>query len=280
MKFRTLDIIHAQGITAAFIGKFLKKIFRKKLIVNIHSVYDQKILSSVQVRFVSWILNGADHVFVLSKAIWAQHVNYFKILPERISRFRYWLDLSIFHPIASGQKPIASWQGKFVVLFVGRLLSIKGVDLLFEMVEKLPSDIYIAMVGEGSRRAELEHKSKAFSQVMFVGPVRNQDLPAYLWSADLLIMPSLYKEGYGRVNMEAQACGLPILASNRGGIGEVVQEGGILVEPTVQNFIEKVLELKNNPQKLADLRQKAIRFAEANFSEKNIEVFENYYNQL
>jgi glycosyltransferase involved in cell wall biosynthesis len=121
-----------------------------------------------------------------------------------------------------------------VVLFVGRLMPAKGVDVLLEALNQLPSSAKFKMlvVGPGPLRAALEQQvpERLRAQVSFLGA--RSDVPTLLAAADLLVLPSRW-EGLPVILLEAMAARLPILATRVGGIPEVLEHGvsGWLVPP-------------------------------------------------
>lgn len=105
-----------------------------------------------------------------------------------------------------------------VVLFVGRLINKKGVDILLEafarVVQNVPSQLLIA--GDGPERTKLEEQAarlRVNDRVHFVGFQQPKDLPRFYCAADLFVLPSR-TEPWGVVVMEALASGLPVVVSN------------------------------------------------------------------
>jgi glycogen(starch) synthase len=140
--------------------------------------------------------------------------------------------------------------GRPRVLFVGRLARQKGVGTLVAATALLEDpDAQILLVGDGPERNSLERQARrlgAADRVHFLGCFAHDRLPAALAHADLLVLPSLYEE-LGTVLLEAMYVGLPIVASNTGGIPDVVEDGvsGLLVEPgdpkTLARTIDRIL---------------------------------------
>lgn len=120
--------------------------------------------------------------------------------------------------------------------FVGRLEPVKGPDIFIDAARFVASripDVRFLLIGDGSLRARLEEKARAWgleSRVFFMG--WQEDVSGYLDELDILVMPSR-NEGVGRSALEEQAAGVPVVASRVGGIPEVVRdnETGILFSP-------------------------------------------------
>lgn len=124
---------------------------------------------------------------------------------------------------------------KFILLFVGLLVPVKGLEVLLEAV-KLVGDarLLCVLVGEGSQREELKKKGVdegISEQLVFAGRSPSQEIPLWMNGADLLVLPS-YSEGRPNVVLEAQACGLPVIATRVGGTPELIQDenNGLLIE--------------------------------------------------
>jgi rhamnosyl/mannosyltransferase len=122
------------------------------------------------------------------------------------------------------------------VLFVGRFVYYKGVQLLIEAMAKCPGTL--VLIGEGPLEAELRQRTVALGlqdRVLFVGPVSDDELPAYYRASDVFVLPSVAKtEAFGVVQVEAMAAGLPVVSTNLPtGVPWVNQDGltGLVVEP-------------------------------------------------
>jgi glycosyltransferase involved in cell wall biosynthesis len=126
--------------------------------------------------------------------------------------------------------------GSQIVGVVARLEPEKGHPTLLEawprVLQQVP-DAYLLIVGEGSRRAELEglaRRLRIAHRVVFTG--QREDVPAVTAALDVAVLPS-YREAQGRAILEAMALSRPVVASNVGGIPEVIEDGvtGLLVPP-------------------------------------------------
>lgn len=119
------------------------------------------------------------------------------------------------------------------VVFVGRLHPQKQVQTLIRAARLLATqDAHVVVVGDGPDRQRLEALAAASSRVHLTGFVPHDRVPAVLGHADVFVLPSRYEE-LGSVLLEAMHAGLPIVASDTGGIPDVVTDGasGLLVPP-------------------------------------------------
>ena len=127
-----------------------------------------------------------------------------------------------------------------IILFLGGLSPHKGPDVLLKAMPKIIKEVpdaKLVLVGSGGMREELEGLCKKIGvkkYVKFAGFVGDTFKKAlYYRSADVFTLPSTMLEIFGIVNLEAMACGVPIVASKIGGVPDVVKDGenGLLVQP-------------------------------------------------
>ena len=128
-------------------------------------------------------------------------------------------------------------NGKFKILFVGRHIERKGICYLIDSAKFLPADKFeIRIVGVGDLTEKLKQQAAKYPHVIFTGKLSPEDLANEYRTANVFVLPAIVDhkgdtEGLGVVLIEAMELGLPIVASNVGGIPDVVVDGesGILV---------------------------------------------------
>ena len=273
-----IDIIHAQGLNAGAIGVLLKKIFKKRLLISLHAVYstidDKFRLTSLMTQM---ILNSADVALGMSKAVNNQF-NQIGIKKINLKEYKYWIDLKHFKPMdLKKSRNKIGVDDRFTVLFVGRLIPIKGIKLLVEIALEL-EHIQFLFIGTGPLEPFLKNTSKHNLNIKFLGQVQNLDLPAYYNSADIFCIPSQYEEGLGRVAMESVACGTPVVGSNRGGISEALDKTvSILMEPTSEKLKNAIKMLQTNKGQLEALKTGCRDYAIMNYSKENLDLITRHY---
>ena len=145
--------------------------------------------------------------------------------------------------------PDENFKNKKIILFVGRLLALKGIELLLEAIPKIlkkhPSEnLLFVFVGPGDRVRYLKLvKSLGIeSSCFFTGPTSREMVICLMRKALLLVAPSFVENSPYTV-LEAMACGLPVVATNVGGVGEIVRDGynGKLLEVNSSKSIEMAI---------------------------------------
>jgi glycosyltransferase involved in cell wall biosynthesis len=174
-----------------------------------------------------------------------------------------------------------------VIVSVGRFVRYKGYDSLLEaarLVHAARPEVHWALVGDGELRGSLEAQSRAYrleTRVHFLG--WRQDVPDILAQADLFVLPSL-GEHFGRVLIEAMAMGKAVVATDAGGVPEIVIHGetGLLVPPgDPRAFAGATLNLLEDPRRAALLGIAGRRRAESTFGlPAHVEAVERLYAEL
>jgi len=274
---KKIDVIHAQGLNAGAIGVILKLIFKKRLIISLHAIYTNIGSHGLIASLIRIILNSAHVTLGISNAVNGQF-NQTSIKVSNLKKYRYWVDLKHFKPmnLKESRKKIGV-DDRFTVLFVGRLIPIKGIKLLVEIAHEL-DQIQFLFIGAGPLESFLKNTSKQNSNIQFLGQIQNYDLPAYYNSADIFCIPSQSEEGLGRVVMESVACGIPVVGSNRGGISEALNKTiSILLEPTHDNLKNAIKMLHLDNKQLKALKMNCRNYATMNYSEQNLDLITKHY---
>lgn len=152
-----------------------------------------------------------------------------------------YVDLDIFKPLGLGKK--------YDLIFIGRLVKNKGVNLFLEAVKILNCKAVI--VGDGPLKEKLKIKIKKLKlkdKVILYGWAKDQaEVAKLLNQSKILIMPS-YNEGGPRVIIEAMACGLPILATSVGIVADIIKDAqfGQIIKWDSKDIAEKVNQLLTN----------------------------------
>lgn len=266
---KSIDVIQAHGFIAALIAVILGKAFNKRVVVNTHVGF--KLKNGITTEIIKWTLFNCDKVLVLTTGIKIDLIA-LGIPENKIDVYHYWVDQKKFN-IQKNSKGNLGWENKFVVLFVGRLVEVKGVRVIFNLAKKL-NNLTFAIAGSGPLSQEIDRESKKYSNILFLGKINNQDLPLYYNGADLLLIPSKiieqeYEEGIPRVMIEALSCGLPIIATKSGGIPDIhSNEVGLLANDNPKCIAGAIKKMIGKRYKRRDIRNLTLRL----YSIKNAEI--------
>lgn len=171
---------------------------------------------------------------------------------------------------------------------VSRLEHIKGMDLVvpaFAKVYEKNKNIRLLVVGDGSLRHQMEEdasRSHLCKIIEFAGMQQQRDLQSYYDKIDVLLMPSR-SEGFGLTAIEGMARGCVLVASNTGGLPEVVREGyvGLLHQPeSVDDLANKICSLIENPKLLEQMRSHLSDYVHQFTFERYADLFNDLYSKL
>lgn len=237
------DIIHAHicraGIPAVIIGK----LFRIPVVITEHSsAFPRRLLSKKVIKKVKFSMDRAHMILPVSNALRKGIESYgiknrFQIIPNVV-------DTNLFHPDGQIKKDINVKR----ILLVALLTPIKGVPYLLwalHILKKKRNDFFLDIVGDGPNREEYERLSVELGiddKVCFHGIKSKQEVAEFMRKGHFFVLPSL-GETFGVVLIEAMASGLPIIATQVGGIPEIVNEKlGILVPSKDPEALAEAIE--------------------------------------
>jgi D-inositol-3-phosphate glycosyltransferase len=159
----------------------------------------------------------------------------YNALPEKIGVVPCGVNMQLFHPLdREDARRRTGLSGEKVILFVGRIDPLKGIDRLLESLLHLKDipDVKLIIIGGDERdRSELEKLQRRSCElglterVRFQGLVKQEELPYYYSAADVCVVSSYY-ESFGLVALEALACGTPVVATDVGNLREILYQGG------------------------------------------------------
>jgi glycosyltransferase involved in cell wall biosynthesis len=181
-------------------------------------------------RRIVQVLQNADAVVAVSHDLKSKLIG-LGISPEKVHVVYRGVDRRRFAPgdRAEARRRLGLPDNKRVLVWVGRMVPVKGLDILLEACVQLRSrdvHLHLYLVGDGPLRASLRAETVAkglAGMISFIGLVDQDQLPDWYRAADLVVLPSR-SEGVPNVLREAKACGTRFVASRVGGIPELAVE--------------------------------------------------------
>jgi glycosyltransferase involved in cell wall biosynthesis len=238
-------------------------------------------------RVARWAFKGADRVVAVCGAF-ASDLRAAGVAEGRIS-LRHNFVLPFVPPppaeVEALREKLAIPAGVTVLLAVGRLSQEKGHSVLLDAAAKIRqaepgADFRLVIAGEGPERSALERQRKQLGlDGIVLLPGHQADVRPWYALAGMLVLPS-YSEGSPNVLLEAMAAGLPIVATNAGGIVEIAVDGATaLIVPAgdAQAFSRAVLRLRSDPTLAcrlgAQAKSEAARYSPDAYVEAMLEIY-------
>lgn len=287
-KTKKFDIIHAHWpFPHALIALGACKLFRIPLVLNFHGAELLLIRKKKWIRpIMKFIIGQADAIFANSRFT-ASKIS--ALRPAKIEWSPYG------SPLSSGKVPPPHARGeRYKILFVGRHIERKGIEFLIQAAKLLdPQKFEVRIVGKGNLTDSLKELAQKISaqNVIFTGPLSPDDLRKEYQGSNCFVLPAIIDskgdtEGLGVVLIEAMQYGLPVVASNVGGIPDVVVDGetGILVpEKDPKALASAFQKLESDPAYESELLKGAEKRIDACFNwekiaKKQIATYESLIN--
>lgn len=275
-----VDIVHLNLNPGwgSFIFVMFKTLFSLPIVLTCHSpfVYDKGNIHTIKPFYAA-----ASHICCVSKWVLAEME---KLLPEMSSKLRL-----IYNGLSMPEiLPTPLSFTSPTLLLLGRLAPEKGFGVALKALALLKKEkiaVNLLLAGEGTERASLEQSVAELNltdSVQFVGPIRREAIPSLMNQATVVVVPSDF-ESFGLVALEAMQMERPVIASNVGGLLEVVSNGatGLLVPPQDPVALAQAIRtLFKNPARTRQMgvegRKKAIR----QFTlDQHVTQYENLYRE-
>lgn len=229
-----------------------------KIVVTWHSdIVRQKVGRFFYQPFLIKFLEKADVIIATSPNM-IESSPYLKRFREKCKAIPLGINVKRFKPLEDEKEKVEKirkkyMQGKGIILFVGRLIYYKGIEYLIKAMKDV--DGVCLIIGEGKLRKKLEKMVDDIglsSRVHFLGAVSDDELPLYYHACDVFCLPSVAKsEAFGIVQLEAMACGKPVVSTSLPtGVPFVNQDGktGIVVPPRDPGALARAINtLLDNP---------------------------------
>jgi glycosyltransferase involved in cell wall biosynthesis len=279
-----VNIVHARSRAPAWSAMQACKKTNAHFITTCHAPYN---IAGESKRFYNSSIARGERVIAISETV-AQYLrDNYRLDNSKIRVIPRGIALEKFHPTAVTPERLITlsreWRvpdGANIIMMPGRITRWKGHPVLIEAIARLGRrDIFCVMIGSDQGRSEYRRELEdSISNKGLSGRVRIvdhcNDMPSAYMLATVVVSASTDPEGFGRVPVEAQAMGRPIIASDHGGAQETILRGetGWLVKPGDPAALEAAIHeaLALNPTQRAILATRAMAHVAANFTREQM----------
>jgi glycosyltransferase involved in cell wall biosynthesis len=284
------EVIHAFGLSAAFAGGMASRIYKIPCVVDMCTVYrlpERPVLA----RLVKRLLKNVDYIRGNSLPGKDELIG-IGIDPKKIGLITPPVDESVFKAIdqSTTRKKVGLTPGKFIALFVGRMVESKNVDIALAATSLVKSpNVSFVFVGEGPLRMKVDEAAKKDRRIVAVNSVKHHDLVYYYNSGDILLCAAVDKDLISFVGREALMCGLPILALNQAtyaGISYKVDKSlvpdniGCILDSNpkaIAAYLDKIISRYNEKHTLPFKRSDCVEYGLNNFSQRAMDWLGDSY---
>lgn len=233
------DLISAHYYLSGLIALKLKEKLRLPMLMTFHTLALMKNLvekeedyQRIESEFL--LVKSSDKIIATSQADLEYIHTLYGCPLKKISILTPGIDLAVFKPTEKGlaKRAIGASLNHKLILFVGRIMPLKSIDVLLYavkiLVKKNPgSTICLWIIGEESKESKrlmiLRKLLRIETVVKFVGKVSNSKLPHYYNASEVVVLPSQY-ESFGITALEAMACGIPVITTDTTGISNLLDK--------------------------------------------------------
>ena len=271
------DLIHSHYWLSGMVGATLSSEWDAPHITTFHTLAKTKMRArpgerEPQLRqdTEGHVMSVADGIVVSTDEERQDVIRHYGAPPRNIHVIPAGVNLDMFRPLDQGEaRAELGIKEERVILYVGRIEPLKGIDILLRAVPMLEygQDLRVLVVGGNpGNDAELDRLKSMTAElgigdsVTFTGSVPQNTLPTYYSAADVFVLPS-HSESFGLAPLEAMACGTPVVVSRVGGMKTFVNSGenGYLVPwRCPESFAQRLDVLLANPE-LRDAMGQAAR---------------------
>lgn len=290
-----VDIVHVRSRAPAWSAYFACKKTDARYMSTCHAPYN--INSKAKLFYNSFITKG-ERVIAISNHVANYLIQNYKIDQRNIRLIHRGIGLDKFHPnrVTPAQmiKVSEEWripEGANIILLPGRITRWKGHHVLIDAISKINhKDVFCVLLGSDQGRKEYAAElATAIEEKNLGGRIRIvdhcSDMPAAYMLSTIVVSASTDPEGFGRIPIEAQAMGRPIIATDHGGAQETVirNETGWLIPPNNSNALADAIDeaLRLNDNQRSVLATRAMNHIAENFTrEKMVDSTLNVYAEL
>jgi glycosyltransferase involved in cell wall biosynthesis len=279
-----IDLVHARSRAPAWSAYYAARRTGRPFVTTFHNVYGGE---SWAKRAYNKIMARGERVIAISDFVAAHARSVYQVSPAQLRVIPRGVDLARFDPECVSPARVVALAGEWrlrddvpVVMLPGRVTRWKGhLDLIQAVAEMPHRELQVLFVGSGEAKPRFRRElSKRIEQLGVAGLFHMvgdcRDMPAALMLADVVVSASTAPEGFGRVIVEAQAMGRPVIATDHGGSRETILPGatGWLVPPADSTALAAALTqaLALSQSERASLAARARRWVEQRYDSRQM----------
>lgn len=283
------DLIHSHYWLSGWIGKWMQRWWDIPHITMLHTLGAVKNAIGIgmnepdlRINSEKALVRDCNRIIAPTEREKEYLIHYYDASPKAITVIPCGVNLELFRSV---EKEIArnylGLDGKGIILFVGRIVPLKGIDKLLMAMPYLENGQRLKLLvigGDGYCQDEMKRlKSLAQSlqihdSVSFLGLVKHEELPYFYSAADLCVLPSYY-ESFGLVALESLACGTPVVVTKVGGLESVIRQGDtgyVVLDNTpfrLANKMALLLSMSNKKEVISSIRASVTKFSWSKIAE-------------
>jgi D-inositol-3-phosphate glycosyltransferase len=290
------DLIHSHYWLSGLVGERLQELWDIPHLIGFHTLGAVKNSVGIgegepelRINAEKKLVKDCHRIIASTEKDKGDLITYYDAAPEAISIIPCGVNLDLFRPI---QRETArchlGLNGESIIVFVGRIIPLKGIDNMLKAMAHLEGKQGIKLVvigGDDHSQAEMERLKnlsrtlRIDESVVFLGSVKQETLPFYYSAADLCVVPS-YSESFGLVVLESLACGTPVVATKVGCAESVIrygETGYVVTDNDPRSLADKISRLlstlNGKPDFVYSVRASVAQYSWSNISETILEEY-------
>jgi len=283
------DLIHSHYWLSGWIGKWMQRWWDIPHITMLHTLGAVKNAIGIgmnepdlRINSEKALVRDCNRIIAPTEREKEYLIHYYDASPKAITVIPCGVNLELFRSV---EKEIArnylGLDGKGIILFVGRIVPLKGIDKLLMAMTYLENGqrLKLLVIGgdeycqdEMKRLKSLAQSLQIHDSVSFLGLVKHEELPYFYSAADLCVLPSYY-ESFGLVALESLACGTPVVVTKVGGLESVIRQGDtgyVVLDNTpfrLANKMALLLSMSNKKEAISSIRASVTKFSWSRIAE-------------
>ena len=284
------DLVFSHYWLSGWVGKFLQRWWNVPHVMRFHTLGAVKNAIGIgeeepelRIETEKDLAKSCHHIIAATEKEKENLILHYSASPEKIGVVPCGVNLELFQPVDKGTaKQQLGFDDNKIILFVGRIDPLKGIDRLIKAMPYLQDTQGLRLViigGDEHSQHEIEKLLKLSrvlhiqDSVTFPGLIKHGQLPYFYSAADACVVPSYY-ESFGLVALESLACGTPVVATDVGDLKSVIRQGEtgyVITDNAPYHLAEKIALLLSRPstdtESVLSIRASVSRFSWSNIAE-------------